>query len=93
MLFSILHTFKYLDHASLSHPFRRGATHLIIKIADKSGQLPRSLYVENVSLPQNHQFHGEGGYAVVYKAFHIDAFIAIKKPHLIGGSELAHKVG
>jgi hypothetical protein len=91
-LYSFLKLRKYLDHSSPLHPFRRGATHLIIKIADRSGHLPRSLYVEDIESLQDHQSHGQGGYADVYKAFHNDEFIAIKRPRLIGGSELAHKV-
>jgi hypothetical protein len=82
---------KYLDLISESHPFRRAATHLIIKLADCSGQLPSSLYVEDVTLVQDRRYHRIGGYADVYKGSspRLKDCIAIKKPR---GDDSAHQV-
>jgi hypothetical protein len=81
-----------LDFAPPSHPFRLGATHLIVKLAERSGQLPRSLLVEDVEIDRDRQNHRHGGFADVYKGWHAGQAVAIKKPRVVGGAEAAHKV-
>jgi hypothetical protein len=83
---------KYLDHASVDHIFRRGATHIIIKLTDRSDQLPRSLFVEDVELLPNRHFHRQGGYANVYRGARTGEAIAVKKPRLVDHDEFDHKV-
>jgi hypothetical protein len=84
------HTIQFLDNVSSKHPFRRGATHLLIKLADQSHQFPRSLYVEDhISLVRDNDSHFMGGFADVYKALRAEELIAVKKPR---ADKNAHKV-
>jgi serine/threonine protein kinase len=76
----------------MSHPFRLSATHLIVKLADRSGQLPPSLFVEDVVLIQDRQYHRQGGYADVYRGSRAGESVAVKKPRVVGRADMAHKV-
>jgi hypothetical protein len=82
---------QYLDVISEEHPRRRGAIHLIIKLAHRSEQLPRSLYVEDITLPENASYEC-GGFGDVYQGALAEQPIAVKKPRLVGGDAFARKV-
>jgi hypothetical protein len=84
---------QFLDFAPVFHPFRLSATHLIVKLADKSGKLPPSLYVENIVRDQDPNFHRQGGYADVYRGLRAGDLVAIKKPRILGVTDMpvAHK--
>jgi hypothetical protein len=83
---------QFLDLSPTSHPFRLSATHLIVKLADRSGQLPRSLFLDDLVVIQDRQHHRQGGYADVYRGSRAGASIAIKKPRIIGRTDTAYKV-
>jgi hypothetical protein len=82
---------QYLDPLPPDHPRRRSVIHIIIKLAHQSGQLPRSLFLENVQLVL-HRDYQCGGFGDVYQATLNDQPVAVKKPRLVGGDSLAHKV-
>jgi hypothetical protein len=56
-------------------------------------KLPQSLYVEDVTLVPDPQYHRQGGHADVYKGSNKDGIpIAVKKPRLMGNRQVSHKV-
>jgi hypothetical protein len=61
-------------------------------MADRSGEFPRSLYVEDVALVQDRDSHRQGGFADVYRGTRGVESIAIKKPRTMDYSHIAHKV-
>jgi hypothetical protein len=81
-----------LDLSSTSNSFRLEAIHLLIKLADRSGQFPRYMHLEDVKLVPDRQFHRHGGFADVYQGIHNGQLIAVKKPRLLGDLEIAQKV-
>jgi hypothetical protein len=81
---------QYLDFIPQAHPRRTGALHLIVKLAHRSEQLPRSLYVEDVAL--SHGRYDCGGFADVYEGMLEDRAVAIKKPRMYGEDAFADKV-
>jgi hypothetical protein len=81
---------QYLDLIPQAHPRRTGALHLIVKLAHRSEQLPRSLYVEDVAL--SHGRYDCGGFADVYEGMLENRAVAIKKPRMYGEDAFAHKV-
>jgi serine/threonine protein kinase len=83
---------QFLDLSPPSHPFRLGATHLIVKLADRSGQMPQSLLVEDVIFDEDRHHHRQGGFADVYRGWKAGESIAIKKPRVLGKADVAHKV-
>jgi hypothetical protein len=83
--------FQYLHVLPESHPRRRGAIHLLIKLADRSEQLSVSLFVEQVTFqPDSHPLYG--GFGDVHLGILADQAVAVKKPRIIGGDVMSHKV-
>jgi hypothetical protein len=83
---------QYLDQTPEEHPRRRSTTHLIIKLAHRSGQLPRSLFVEDLILEET-ESNRCGGFGDVYRGTVGRRPVAVKKPRVVGGKSLAHQVG
>jgi hypothetical protein len=81
---------QYLDFAPRSHPFRRTATHLIVKIADRSNELPSSLVMDGIIRTPHPQICG--GFADVHQGLYVGELVAIKMPRTLDGDELARKV-
>jgi hypothetical protein len=82
---------QYLHTIPEHHPRRRGAIHLLIKLAHGSEQLPVSLFVEQVTLrldtPPLY-----GGFGDVHLGILAGQTVAVKKPRAIGGDAIAYKV-
>jgi hypothetical protein len=84
---------QYLDLIPDQHPRRRGATHLIIKLACQSGELPRSLFAEGVELPAHCENDRKcGGFGDVYRGQLGRRPVAVKKPRLVGCGSSDYKV-
>jgi hypothetical protein len=83
-------TIQYLDTASTNHSFRRQATHLIVKVADRSDKLPSSLFLEGVTRTSSEQLCG--GCADVYQGKYDGKLVAIKMPRALLGDETDRKV-
>jgi hypothetical protein len=75
--------------ASTAHSFRREATHLIVKVADRSDKLPSSLFLKGVIRSSSEQLCG--GYADVYQGMYQGSFVAIKMPRALLGDETDRK--
>jgi hypothetical protein len=75
--------------ASTTHSFRRQATHLIVKVADRSDNLPSSLFLKGVSRSSSEQLCG--GYADVYQGMYEGGFVAIKMSRALLGDETDRK--
>jgi hypothetical protein len=73
------------------HPRRRGAIHLIIKLAHRSEQLPPSLFHEDIVLRHDAEYQC-GGFGDVYRGTVDGQPVAIKKPRMFEGDEHAKKV-
>jgi hypothetical protein len=65
--------------------------HLIIKIADRSGHFPSSLFLEGVARTLEHQ-QLCGGFADVHQGRHSGDLVAIKMPRALTGDETDRKV-
>jgi hypothetical protein len=82
---------QYLHVIPEHHPRRRGAIHLLIKLAHRSEQLPSSLFVEQLALrPDTRPLCG--GFADVYMGILAEETVAVKKLRTLGGDAIAHKV-
>jgi hypothetical protein len=82
---------QYLHTIPEDHPRRRGAIHLLIKLAHGSEQLPISLFIEQVTLRSDIR-PLYGGFGDVYLGILSGQTVAVKKPRAIGGDAIAHKV-
>jgi hypothetical protein len=76
--------------SSTKHSFRRQATHLIVKVADRSDQLPSSLFLKGVTRTSSKQLCG--GCADVYQGTYEGKSVAIKMPRALLGDETDRKV-
>jgi hypothetical protein len=73
---------QYLDLIPEAHPRRKGALHLIVRLAYRSGRLPESLYVKDITL--RHARWECGGNADVFEGTLGERTIAIKRPRRFG---------
>jgi hypothetical protein len=85
------HTSQYLDLIPEEHPRRRGAIHLLIKLAHRSGQFPQSLHVHGVVVPPD-ATRRLGGFADVYRGILAGRPVAVKRPRTLAEEPFALEV-
>jgi hypothetical protein len=74
---------QWLDVAPADHSFRRSAIHLLVKIASRSGQLPPSLFIENVI--RDTSWRNTGGSGDVFCGTYMGNKVAVKQLRLLSG--------
>jgi hypothetical protein len=82
---------QYLDFIPEQHPRRRGAMHLLIKLAYHSQELPTSIYLNDVTVNREAPCMG-GGFADVYRGFLDGRPVAVKNTRGVIEDPFARKV-
>lgn len=67
-----------LPHTS-SHPLRRSAIYLLIKLAAESNEFPPSLFVHGVDIGPVRDPCASGGFADIFRGYYNTTAVAVKR--------------
>ena len=70
---------KWLDDTPESHPLRRNALYLLIKLASRSNEFPPSLFVTGVDIGENRDPVANGGFADIFRGNLKGLAVAVKR--------------
>jgi hypothetical protein len=81
---------QWLDVASPVHEFRRGALQLLVKISNRSGRLPESLFIRGLVVEDVPLVHG--GFADVFRGSYLGVPVAVKRLRVLEDDKSARQV-
>jgi hypothetical protein len=73
---------QWLELAPPTHPFRQRALCLLVKLSATSGELPRSLFVDDVHISDSRDPIFHGGCADIFRGTRRGLLVAVKRPRV-----------
>lgn len=67
-----------MDHREF-HPYRRDAIYLLVRVATRSGKLPKPLFVSGVDIGESRDPWAYGGLADIFRATLDGKAVAVKR--------------
>ena len=70
---------QWLDNAPTDVPYRRNIIYMLIKLAERSGELPQSLFIRGVDIGSSRDPYRIGGFSDVYFGTYLGKRVAVKR--------------
>lgn len=70
---------KWLDEAPADVPHRRNIIYLFVRLAERSGELPQSLFIRGVDIGSSRDPYRTGGFSDVFFGTYLGKNVAVKR--------------